>query len=429
MPGVRLERLRGVAALGTLARADSVESFESLLRRVRDLPGVAIDTIRPLECQFLLQHRARLFGELGFSRLRRCQVDIETGSSAGGFSDASVPGDRVLAIGLRFAGRNRLLMLEEMTDEGEKRLLASFNRELASIDPDVIEGHNIFKFDLDYLRVRCRMRRVPCAWGRFGQRASFRNSRLKVAERWIDFPRCDLPGRAVADTYLLALLNDISARELNSYGLKEVAVHYGITDEEAGERTYIEGGRIAEAFAADRDRFAAYLADDLRETEGLGDLLLPTYFEQARAFPIPLQEATLRGTTVKIDLLLLEEYYHAGQSCPQPPEIPKLQRGRLPACPPLRRGLALPEPAAHDGAQPRERHSRGLHPAPAQAPRVPPALQGGRPHRRGGGREGRGPGPAGRLQDPHQLVLRVPGILGRPLRGRGARGRGDEEGA
>jgi DNA polymerase I len=219
------------------------------------------------------------------------------------------------------SGENHLLLLDEMTDAGETRLLQAFNARMAEFDPDVIEGHNIFKFDLDYLRQRCRQRRIPCAWGRFGQKASFRNSRLKVAERWIDFPRCDLPGRAVVDTYLLALLNDISTRELNSYRLKDVAIHFGITEEEGPGRTYIDGARIAEAFEHDRPRFCAYLADDLRETQGLGDLLLPTYFEQARTFPIPLQEATLRGTTVKIDLLFLEEYYHARQSCPQPPEI------------------------------------------------------------------------------------------------------------
>ena len=317
--GVTFEPLKGGAALGVLARASSLDSFEGMAKAARELG--AVDAIRPLESQFLMQHRARLFADMGFSRLRRCQVDIETGSTDGGFSNAENPGDRVLAIGMRSAGSNRLLLLEEMSDQGEKKLLARFNEELAALDPDVIEGHNIFKFDLDYLRQRCRMRRVPCAWGRFGQRATFRSSRLKVAERWIDFPRCDLPGRAVVDTYLLTLLNDISARELNSYGLKEVAIHYGVTEEEGAERTYIEGSRIAEAFANDRARFCAYLEDDLRETQGIADLLLPTYFEQARTFPIPLQEATLRGTTVKIDLLFLEEYYHARQSCPQPPEI------------------------------------------------------------------------------------------------------------
>ena len=317
--GVQFERLGGDAALGTLARASSLEAFDGFIKAARD--SVSVDAIRPLESQFLMQGRLRLYGDMAFGKLRRCQVDIETGSTDGGFSDAENPGDRVLAIGMRSGGADRLLLLEAMTDEAEKKLLLSFNAELAALDPDVIEGHNIFKFDLDYLRQRCRMRRVPCAWGRFGQKATFRNSRLKVAERWIDFPRCDLPGRAVVDTYLLALLNDISTRELNSYGLKEVAVHFGITPEDSLERTYIEGSRIAEAFAADRERFCAYLADDLRETQGLADLLLPTYFEQARTFPIPLQEATLRGTTVKIDLLFLEEYYHARQSCPQPPEI------------------------------------------------------------------------------------------------------------
>ena len=323
--GVTFEQLKGGAALGTLARASSLEAFEGLVKAARD--SVAVDAIRPLESQFLLQHRARLYSDIAFAKLRRCQVDIETGSSGGEFSNAEKPEDRVLAIGMRMAGKNQMLLLEDMTDQAERKLLLAFNEQLASLDPDVIEGHNIFKFDLDYLRMRSRMRRVPCAWGRFGQRATFRSSRLKVAERWIDFPRCDLPGRAVIDTYLLALLNDISTRELNSYGLKEVAIHFGITDEESEERTYIEGSRIAEAFREDRARFRAYLEDDLRETEGLGDLLLPTYFEQARTFPIPLQEATLRGTTVKIDLLFLEEYYHARQSCPQPPEIQPFDGG------------------------------------------------------------------------------------------------------
>jgi DNA polymerase elongation subunit (family B) len=317
--GVTFEPLAGTAALGILARAASLEAFEGMVKTARE--STAVDAIRPLESQFLMQHRTRLYGDLPFTRLKRCQVDIETGSGDGGFSNPERPDDRVLAIGMRTGATSRLLLLDAMTDEAEKRLLQAFNTELSAWDPDVIEGHNIFKFDLDYLRTRCRMRRVPCAWGRFGQKATFRSSRLKVAERWVDFPRCDLPGRAVVDTYLLTLLNDITTRELNSYGLKEVAVHFGITAEDGPDRTYIEGSRIAEAFVNDRARFCAYLEDDLRETQGLADLLLPTYFEQARAFPIPLQEATLRGTTVKIDLLFLEEYYHARQSCPQPPEI------------------------------------------------------------------------------------------------------------
>lgn len=322
--GVTIEPLKGEGPFNRLAHADSLGIFDAFTKAAKESGGV--DAMRPLESQFLLQKRERLFRDLSFTQLRRCQLDIETASSDGDFSDASKPDDRVLAIGLRFGERNRLLVLDEVSAAGEKRLLEELNAVLAEEDPDVIEGHNIFKFDLDYLRQRAKKLKVPCAWGRFGQKATFRNSRLKVAERWVDFSRCDLPGRTVVDTYLLVQLYDITTRELTSYGLKDVAVYFGITDED-DERTYLAGDQIHATFTTDRAAFLAYLADDLRETKGIADLLLPTYFEQVRTFPILLQEAALRGTTGKIDLLFLEHYYHARQACPVPPEVTPFEGG------------------------------------------------------------------------------------------------------
>ena len=325
LAGLKIETLRGAGPFCRLAHADDFATFESLLKLGRE--GGGIDVIRPLESQFLLQNRARLFADLHFSQVRRCQLDIETASTGGHFSDAAQPDDRVLAIGLRFNGTDRLLVLAELTDAAEKKLLLELNAVFAAEDPDVIEGHNLFKFDLDYLRQRCKRHKVPCAWGRFGRNATFRSSRLKLAERWVDFPRCDLPGRTVVDTYLLVQQHDITAREMTGYGLKEAALYFGITDDEGAERTYIPGDRIFETYREDRAKFLAYLGDDLRETQGLADLLLPTYFEQAKTFPILLQEATLRGTTGKIDLLFLEEYYHARHACPVPPEIQPFEGG------------------------------------------------------------------------------------------------------
>ncbi len=322
--GVTVEALRGDGPFRHLAHAESTDIIDAFVRSARD--GGGVDALRPIESQFLLQNRERLYREMMFGQLRRCQLDIEVASADGRFPDAARPEDRVIAIGLRCGGRNRLLLLEEPTDAAEKKLLQSLNTALAETDPDVIEGHNIFKFDLDYLRQRAKRHKVPCAWGRYGQNAAFRSSKLKVAERWIDFTRCDLPGRAVVDTYLLVQMHDITTREMTSYGLKEAAIYFGITDEDS-ERTYIEGSQIQRVFAEDRARFCAYLEDDLRETQGLADQLLPTYFEQARTFPTLLQEATLRGATSKIDLLFLEEYYHARQAVPSPPEVKPFEGG------------------------------------------------------------------------------------------------------
>jgi DNA polymerase, archaea type len=325
LPGVTLTRLAGDGAYPVLAHGESGATFQSFLEQARSHGPV--DVIRPWESQFLLQRRERLFAGLAFGQLRRCQLDIEVRSRSGDFPDPNQPEDRVLAIGLFCQGRDRTLVLAEDSDAAEKVLLEGLNQVLEEEDPDTIEGHNLFKFDLEFLRVRAKRFKVVCRWGRFGQRATVRNSRFKVAERWIDFPRYDLPGRAVVDTCLLVQQYDVSTREMTSFGLKEVAVHFGVTPEDGVGRTYIEGNAIADVFDQDRARFLAYLADDLRETKGVADVLLPTYFEQARTFPIQLQEATLRGTTGKIDLLFLEHYYHARQACPAPPEVRPFEGG------------------------------------------------------------------------------------------------------
>ena len=282
----------------------------------------AIDWIRQLEQQFLLSNASRLYADMPFSKLRRMQLDIETASSEkSGFSDSKRPDDRVLAIGIQCGERVETLVLAERTDDAERTLLEQLNVRFQEWDPDAIEGHNIFKFDLEYLRRRAQRLKVPVAWGRFGQLAKFRNSRLRVAERWIDYTRCDIPGRAVVDTYLLVQIYDITNRELMSYGLKDVARYMGVTPADGGDRVYIEGSEIQYMFDDDRERFLGYLRDDLRETGGIADRLLPTYFEQTKAFPTTLQEACLRGTAGKVDLVFQEKYYHLKSSCPMPGEV------------------------------------------------------------------------------------------------------------
>ena len=317
--------LAGEGVFTHIVEADSWETLDRLAKSVRG--SQSVDVVKPRESQFLLRQRSRVFAEVKFSELKRCQLDIETASTGDAFSNADQPDDRVLAIGLRFGDRDRTLVLAEMTDEAEKVLLEQLNVVIAEEDPDTIEGHNVFKFDLDFLKRRAKRLKVACRWGRFGQNASFRSSRLKVAERWIDFPRCDLPGRTVVDTFLLVQLYDVSTRELSAFGLKDVAVYFGITSAEGSERTYIPGNRIHQAYVEDRANFLKYLADDLRETKGIADRLLPTYFEQVKTFPLTLQEATLRGTTGKIDLLFLEHYFHARQATPVPPMVSPFEGG------------------------------------------------------------------------------------------------------
>lgn len=311
------ETLSGVGPLNRLVRFPDIQTHQRFLNIYGK--GSDIENIDSFENQYLLEHQERLFLGMHFDELRRCQCDIETACSVpGGFSDPHRPEDRILAIGLKTATLSDYLVLEEFTDEAETALLLNFNKVLQDLDPDIIEGHNIFKFDLEYLRVRSQRLGVPLAWGRFGQLANFRNSRFKIAERTLDYPRYEIPGRAIFDTYLMIQLYDVTKRELHSYGLKSVAIALGISNPHNGERTYLEGNDIHNTFNQDRSRFIAYLEDDLRETKALSDFLLPTYFAQVKSFPMTLQEAILRGSANKVDLLFLEKYFHAKESLPKP---------------------------------------------------------------------------------------------------------------
>jgi DNA polymerase elongation subunit (family B) len=180
-PHAEVEKLSGEGLYTVLVHTHAVPAHEALLKQVG---AAGYDVLRPLECQFLLQKRRRLYDGLRFQQLRRCQLDIETAAAGEDhFSDPTNAGDRVLAIGLRFGERTELIELAADTDDAERDLLQRFNAVLATENPDTIEGHNLFKFDLVYLRERGKRLKVPCARGRFRAASIFRNTRFKLRRR------------------------------------------------------------------------------------------------------------------------------------------------------------------------------------------------------------------------------------------------------
>ncbi len=181
-------------------------------------------------------------------------------------------------------------------------------------DPDVIEGHNLFRFDLEYLRVRAARHKVRLAWGRDGSIPKVHRSRFSVAERVIDYPRWDIYGRNVVDTYFLLQIYDISSRELESYGLKGAARHFGLA---APDRVYVDGGDIGRLYREEPELLKRYNLDDVRETLALARLLAHPHFLQARVFPFSYQNGIIRGTATRINALFLREYLRLGEAIPR----------------------------------------------------------------------------------------------------------------
>ena len=138
---------------------------------------------------------------------------------------------------------------------------------------------------------------------------------MQIAERSIAYRRYDIPGRNIIDTWILAQHYDISSRELESLGLKQLAQHFGLARK---DRVYIDASQISHYFEHEPEKLYEYALDDARETRALAETLSPSYFVQAQIFPYSYQNAVLRGNATKIDALMLRAYLAAGHSIPGP---------------------------------------------------------------------------------------------------------------
>ena len=140
-------------------------------------------------------------------------------------------------------------------------------------------------------------------------------ARMQVADRTISYRRYSIAGRHIVDTWILAQLYDVVARDLPAYGLKDIARHFAVA---APARTYLPAEEIPRIFQEDPARLMAYARDDVVETLALSAILSPPYFVQAQALPFDYQMTVLRGNATKVDALILREYLHRRQAIPAP---------------------------------------------------------------------------------------------------------------
>lgn len=323
----RAERLSGDGAFGHRAVFPSWTAWRAGTRHALDRynrrHGTSIDSpsavpdllvVPQPDTQYLLASGRTHFKGLAFGDLVRLQIDLETyASQPGGFPSPERPDDRIILVSLSDGrGWERLLDGREMAEREMLEALIAIVRER---DPDVIEGHNVFNFDLWYLAGRCRLHGVALAVGRDGSEPQAASARVRFADRTVDYTRYDVHGRHVVDTWFLVQQYDMARREMASYGLKEAARHFGLA---RPGREYVEGADIARVWREDPDRLARYAMDDARETAALAETLVGPAFYQARFLPLSLQAVVSTGMASRIETLLLRAYVAAGASLPRP---------------------------------------------------------------------------------------------------------------
>jgi len=264
-PGAEITPLAGGLPFDHLVTLDDWAALTKARAALKTTGHPAFILSDPIQ-QYLLTTGKTLFKTLEWGDIRRLQVAVDSQSIHLADSTGWT----------RTLGRSELETLTALIRER---------------DPDVIEGHDLFKKILPGVAAHARNAKVKLNWGRDGSALASRPSRIQVAEKTITYPKYEVAGRHFVDTFLLAQFYDVTARVLESYDLPDIAAHL-----------HIPAGSTLEQVSA------------------LAEALGASYFVQAKIFPYNYQDVIVRGSATKADALFLREYLRQRHSLPELPQ-------------------------------------------------------------------------------------------------------------
>jgi DNA polymerase elongation subunit (family B) len=288
-----------------LAKFPNVGAYRAARFKLRDEHASHI-AIPSETKQYLMASGQTLFKGMAYSDVHRLQLDIETLGLSPDY-----PENEIFLIAL---SDNQ--GLERIIEGPEREILQELVRFIRELDPDVIEGHNIFGFDLPYIAKRAEMHKIRLAIGRDDSILSIGQER-SAPIGGISRPMTPfyIYGRHIVDTLLGVQRYDVAKGALSSHGLKECAKAFGIS---GPDRVYIEHTEIASAWKSDPERVKCYALQDVIETRSLSELIGPPEFYLTQMVPDTYASVATTGTGEKINSIMVREYLRQGRAIPKP---------------------------------------------------------------------------------------------------------------
>ena len=312
--GIETEKLRGDLKYGWLITVDSWKELIALRNGLKNAGRDFFAFTDPIQ-HYLTATGRTLFKDLPFEELKRMQLEVL--AVAGGGDPGN--NDHVMSIALSDnTGWEELIVVDpNNVEESERNALRRLTALVKERDPDVIEGHDLFRVHLPLLVARAKKLKTKLDWGRSGGFLRSRPSRLQIAEKTIDYPKFTIDGRHFVDTFLLAQFYDVGMRSLAGFERTDVARHFDLCDSE--QVSGLTGKELERAYLSDSEMFQRRALCGVRETRALSDLLSPSYFIQAQIFPYNYQDVIVRGNATRINALFLREYFRQRHSIPELP--------------------------------------------------------------------------------------------------------------
>src|SRR5260370_1557178 len=187
--GIEAEKLEGALRYGWLITVDSWKELAAMRNGLKKANRDFFALTDPVQ-HYLTATGRTLFKELPFEELKRLQLEVLSFEEpVAGVPDAG-PADHIMSIALSDnTGWEELIVVDpKNVAESEHSAFKRLTSLIKERDPDVIEGHNLFRCDLPYLIARAGKTKTKLDWGRSGGFLRSRPSRLQIAEKTIDYP-------------------------------------------------------------------------------------------------------------------------------------------------------------------------------------------------------------------------------------------------
>ncbi len=330
--GIESEKLQSNLKYGWLVTVDSWKELIALRNGLKNAGRDFLALTDPVQ-HYLTATGRTLFKDLPFEELKRLQIEVLSFDAVAGVGDSATgvanPGynDHIMGIALSDnTGWEELLVVDpKNVEESEHATLKHLTAIIKERDPDVIEGHDLFRFDLPYLVSRAKKTKTKLDWGRSDGFLRSRPSRLQIAEKTIDYPKFTVGGRHFVDTFLLAQFYDVGMRSLAGFERTDVARHFDLCDND--EISALTGRELQRAYLENSEAFRRRAMCGVRETRALSELLSASYFIQAQIFPYNYQDVIVRGNATRINALFLREYFRQRYSIPELPMVRAFEGG------------------------------------------------------------------------------------------------------
>ncbi|MED6216570.1 DNA polymerase delta catalytic subunit [Stylosanthes scabra] len=197
--------------------------------------------------------------------------------------------------------------VDVMSFDTEREVLLAWRDFIREVDPDIIIGYNICKFDLPYLIERAQALKIA----EFPILGRIRNSRVRVKDTTFssrqygtrESKEVTVEGRVQFDL-LQVMQRDY---KLSSYSLNSVSAHFLSEQKEDVHHSIISD--LQNGNAETRRRLAVYCLKDAYLPQRLLDKLMfiYNYVEMARVTGVPISFLLSRGQSIKVLSQLLRK--------------------------------------------------------------------------------------------------------------------------